>query len=231
MGTMPFIDSLVTWLEQLAQQIPLTWFTFIGAFLEELIAPIPSPLVMTTSGSIASSQNMGLWMLLVAAVIGSFGKLIASYFVYVISDKAEDFVLRNFGKMIGVSHKEIEQLGKYLNKGWRDDIVLFFLRAIPIMPSAPVSVISGVIKVNMRTYLTATFFGNIIRNLFYLYLGYVSLAAYHSIADGLDTAETIAKLIMAVGLVGATAWFYKKRQSETGITGLLNRLQKLVNGR
>lgn len=228
---MPFIDPLIAWLEQLAQQVPLTWFTFIGAFLEELIAPIPSPLVMTTSGSIAASQNMGIAMLFLAAVIGSLGKTIASYFIYVISDRAEDFVLKNFGKMVGVSHKEIEQLGKYLNKGWRDDFILFFLRAIPIMPSAPVSVISGVIKVNMRTYLTATFFGNIVRNMFYLYLGYVSLAAYHSIAEGLDTAETVAKVVLAGGLVLATAWFYKKRQSETGITGILNRLQRLFRMR
>lgn len=225
---MSLLSPIITWLENLAQQIPLTWFAFIGSFIEELIAPIPSPLVMTSSGSIAASQSWTIVGLLAVAVIGAFGKTIASYFIYVISDKGEDFVVKNLGKYIGVSHKEIEQLGSYLNKGWRDDIVLFLLRAVPIMPTAPVSVICGVIKLNLRTYLVSTFFGNIVRNCFYLYLGYVSLDAVHSLEEGLDSVEKIIQLLMAVVLGVATLWFYKKRQSKGGIDNLLKKIQKLV---
>lgn len=228
---MAILETLILWLEQYAQQVPLPWFAFVGAFLEEIIAPIPSPFVMTTSGSIAASQNATVATLLLVAVVASLGKTIASYLVYVISDRAEDLVVNRFGKYIGVNHKEIEKLGKYLNKGWRDDLILFALRAIPIMPTAPVSVIAGVIKLNMRTYLFGTFFGNIVRNIFYLYLGFLSLEAFHSFEQGLDSAETVLKIVLAGALVAATIWFYKKRQSETGINGLLNRLQKLVHGK
>ncbi|HEX7018065.1 MAG TPA: VTT domain-containing protein [Patescibacteria group bacterium] len=225
---MSFLSPLIHWLENLAQQIPLPWFAFIGSFIEELIAPIPSPLVMTTSGSIASSQSWTLLGLGAVAVIGAFGKMIASYFIYVVSDKGEDFVIKNFGRFIGVSHKEIESLGSYLNKGWRDDIVLFLLRAIPIVPTAPISVICGVIKLNLRTYLVSSFLGNIVRNCFYLYLGYVSLDAVHSLEEGLDSIEKVMQLLMAVVLGVAVLWFYKKRQSEGGVDGFLQKIQKMV---
>lgn len=208
---MGFIATFTTYLENIAAQIPLEAFSLIGAFIEELIAPIPSPFVMTLAGSITKAHEKALVYLLIVAAIGAIGKTAAGVILYVLTDKAEDLVLTKFGKFFGVTHKSIENIGKYFSGGSKDALVLGLLRSIPIMPSSPISILCGLIKINMKVFLIFTFLGSIIRNLFFLYLGYTGLAASKSITEGLDSLETIGKIVF-IAIAGlALLWAYKKR--------------------
>ncbi len=192
------MQNLITWLETLAQQIPVAWFVFLGAMIEEIIAPIPSPLVMMLSGSIAASQNSSLFFVFILALIGALSKTIGSLVIYFLADKAEDILVGKLGKFIGVSHDDTEGLGKFFREGKRDDLAIFLMRAVPVMPTAPVSVIAGIIKINLRTYIISTFFGLVVRNCIYLYLGYTSLDALDSLNEGFDSLEKIGYFILAI---------------------------------
>lgn len=220
-----FLQPVIDMLERFAQIMPLPWFAFVGAFIEELIAPIPSPLVMTLAGSLAAAEQAPVTYLVIVALIGAVGKTLGSYFIYIIADKGEDFVLTKLGKFIGITHKEVESIGKHLNKGWRDDIVLFLMRAIPIMPTAPVSIVCGLIKLKMRTYLTSTFFGTFVRNIFYLYLGYTSLGALEQVNEGLDSVENFGYVIILAGVAAIMLWIYKQRQ-KSGVEAFFDRFMK-----
>lgn len=209
----PTIDAL----HYFSTIMPLPAFTFIGVIVEEVLAPIPSPLVMTLAGSLAASSGQAVVYLVWLAFVGAVGKTLGSYVIYVIADKGEDFVLRKFGKFFGVSHKEIEAIGKHLNHGWRDDIVLFLLRAIPIIPTAPVSLVAGLIRVNLRTYLTSTFFGTLVRNIIYLYFGYTSLGALESLNEGLDSFESVGYVILAVLMAAGIGYMYLQRKKGHGL--------------
>lgn len=201
-------QSLVAW----AQHVPLELFTFAGSFIEEVVAPIPSPIVMTVTGSIASAQGKMMWYLLILSLIGACGKTLGAVLVYWIADKAEDILVGKFGKVIGVTHQEIESLGKKLNGGWKDLWLLLFLRALPIMSSAVVSVCSGVVKVPMRVYVISTFFGTIIRDFFYLYVGFTGIATLQHLVDGFDSAESVIQSVIAVLIVLFIGWIYWKRR-------------------
>lgn len=190
-------EQLLGYLNWLAQLLPLPLFSFIGAFLEEIIAPIPSPFVMTGAGSLAHSQGQIWTYLVLLAITGAAGKTIASFIVYFLADKGEDVFLAKFGKFLGVSHKEIETIGKYLNKGWRDDLVLFLIRATPILPSGPVSAVCGIVKINRATFIRTTFVGSIFRNLFYLYVGFQGL----NLLSNLDQIKNVVTLVV-VGVAG-----------------------------
>lgn len=206
------IELLISWLEDLSNQVSVPLFVFIGSLVEEVIAPIPSPLVMLLAGSIAKQQDSSLLFIILLATIGAISKTVGSLLIYIISDKAEDVVIDKFGKFIGVSHSDTEGLGSFFGQGKRDDIAIFLLRAIPIIPTAPVSVISGLIKIDLKTYLVCTFFGLMVRNMIYLYFGYTSLGAVKSAAEGFDSLEKIGYLILAslVGLI--LVWMYRKRR-------------------
>lgn len=212
----PFIDLL----HRLSGVLPTEVFVAVGAFIEELIAPIPSPLVMTLGGSLAASEDKTLTYLAILAFLGAVGKTIGSWIIYHIADKSEDFVMNKLGKFVGLSHREIEIIGKHLNHGWRDDVILFLLRAIPIMPTAPVSIVCGLIKLNLRTYIVSTFLGTLVRNIFYLYLGYTSLGALESINDGIDSFEKFGYLILLVVVGVAFLWIYKQKKSDAGLSFL-----------
>lgn len=210
---MSLFQTLTDQLTSFANMVPLEIFVFTGAFIEELIAPIPSPIVMTLAGTLAEAQQKPFVFLFLLALIGSIGKTIGSYLLYIISDKLEDVVVGKFGKFFGLTHAEIEKLGKYFNGGPRDDIIIFLARAIPIIPTAPVSIACGVIKVKLRTYLTSTFFGTLFRNMFYLYIGYAGFASYESVMSQFESVEKVVTVTLALILVGSIAiiWYVKNK--------------------
>src|SRR5690606_6968465 len=105
------IEYLIRFLEQLAEEVPVELFAFIGSFIEELIAPIPSPVVMTLAGTMVASNNSPFWYLFIIAVIASFGKTIGAIILYSIADKTEDVVLTRIGRYIGITHKQVDSIG------------------------------------------------------------------------------------------------------------------------
>ncbi len=206
---------LISYLSSISEAIPLPLFTFLGSIIEEVIAPIPSPLVMTLAGSIAATNQQTLVYLFLIAATGAFGKTLASYLMYLLADKFEDVVLTKFGKFLGVSHREVERIGKHLNKGWRDDVILILLRAIPIIPSAPISIVSGLIKLNIRTFLISTFLGTVLRNVVYLLVGFTGVNATESLIVIFEDFEIIGYIVVifiALLIFGYVYFQHKKEK-------------------
>lgn len=207
-------DALISW----SQTVPLELFTFAGSFVEEVLAPVPSPVVMTAAGSIAATQQKVMSYLLVLSLIGATGKTIGAVIVYVIADKAEDILVGRFGRFIGVKQEEIMALGKRFKGTWKDVFLLTFLRALPIMSSAVVSIGSGVIKIRMRVYLVATFIGTVIRDFFYLYVGFTGVETLYRLVEGFDSIESIIQAMVAVAIVGIIGWITWKRRVRSAHT-------------
>ncbi len=206
-----FLISIEEALKNSAAYLPLEMSSFLGGLIEEIIAPIPSPFVMAAVGSAAFAQNKGFLFLLGLALFGSLGKTLGAWVIYIVADKLEDVIVGKFGRFLGVSHEEVEGIGKHFKGGWKDGLILFGLRALPIVPSSPVSVVCGIIKVNLRIYLVSTFAGNTLRNFAYIYLGYAGVSAYQSILGGLDGMESIIQAMIFVSLAGFVGWIYYKR--------------------
>lgn len=172
-----------------ADALPLDVFAFLGSFVEEIIPPIPAPLIMTTAGSLALTQQHGWVFLLWLAVVGSLGKTVASWIFYVLGDKFEDVMVGRFGKFIGLNHSEVESLGKRFGGGWKDATGLLLLRSVPVFPSVSVSIVCGIIRFDMKTFIGMTFIGTIIKNLMYLYAGYGGLRAIGFLARKIHHAS------------------------------------------
>jgi membrane protein DedA with SNARE-associated domain len=222
---MHFLGNLITSIEALllswAGKIPLELFAFLGSIIEEIIAPIPSPLVMATAGSISFIQHKAFVYLLLIAFISTIGKTLGCLFFYVLADKAEDIIMPIFGKFFGITHKEIEGLGKHFNGTNKDDIILIILRAIPIMPSTPISLACGFIKLNMFTFIRSTMIGAFFRSLMFLYLGYSGAGA---IAYGLENISSLIQILIALLLVIFLGFIYYKR----GKSDLLKSLKQKI---
>jgi len=206
-------QSIITWLEQTAQTVPLPVFVTVGGIIEEIIAPIPSPLVATLTGSIASAQLLGIPSLLWICAIATLAKTLGTWIFYVLGDKLEDLAVPRFGKFIGVRHEDLEHFGGHFQGTWKDEVILLILRAIPVMPSTPISLVCGILKINLRTFFFATYAGFYIRNLTFMLLGYTGLAAMRSLMDGIDTVETIVEILIVLAGFGVIGWLYWKRRT------------------
>jgi membrane protein DedA with SNARE-associated domain len=168
--------------------------------LEELIAPIPSPFVMTIAGSMAAAQLSPFFYLFVIALIAAAGKTIAAVILFIVADKAEDIVLNKIGRYIGVTHKQIEQFGKRFTGRPRDYVTLFIIRATPIIPSAPISLICGFINLPKRLFIVTTYLGTIVRDFIYLYIGYTGIEAATALTEGIESTSSLVTVIL--GLIG-----------------------------
>jgi membrane protein DedA with SNARE-associated domain len=197
----------------MAQAVPLPLFVTAGGVIEEIIAPIPSPLVTTLAGSIVLTQELGIMYLLWICALATFAKTFGAWIFYVVGDKLEDVAVPRFGKYIGVDHEDLEHFGERFKGTSCDELTLLLLRAIPVMPSTPISLICGILKIRMRTFLLATYGGFYLRNLFFMLIGYTGLSAAESLMQGIDTAETVLKVVI-VGSVGMVlALLYWKRKT------------------
>lgn len=204
--------SVIAWLESMAQSVPLPVFVMVGGIIEEIIAPIPSPLVSVLAGSITATQQLGMPYLLWICALATFTKTLGAYVFYVIGDKLEDLAVPRFGKYIGVTHAELEYFGKKFTGTRKDDFILTFIRAIPVMPSTPVSLLCGILKINVFTFFIATYIGFYIRNLCFMLLGFTGLAAAESLMTGLDSAEKVMQIVIVGGVVAVLGWHYWKRR-------------------
>ena len=197
-----------------AHSLPLEAFVLIASFVEEVVAPIPSPTVMVLAGSFARVQEYMMPALIVLALIGAVGKTIGAIVVYYITDKAEDVVMNKFGKFFGVTHEDVEKLGKKLGNGFRDYILLTTLRALPFMPSVVVSVGSGLLKVPIKLFIISTFLGTIIRDGFYLYAGYVGATALFAIINQSSSLETVVEVLVVLGVLAFIGYrIYLRKKS------------------
>ncbi len=208
---MQIVETLIDFLEQLAEHVPVELFAFFGSFIEELIAPIPSPVVMTLAGTMVSANGSPFWYLFVVAVIAAVGKTIGAIILYLIADKTEDIVLSKVGRYIGVTHKQVERVGNRFQGTPKDYVTLLLIRSTPIIPSAPISLICGLIALPKKLFLISTFFGTIVRDFVYLYVGFTGIAAADQITHGLEDANSIVTIILGLIGAGIFAWIlYRK---------------------
>lgn len=191
---------------EFSSQVSVEVFTIVAAFVEEIVAPIPSPLIMMTAGVLAYEQSYGWLAVLFLALIGAVSKTCASFILYFFADKLEDVVMTRFGKFIGISHEMVQSFGSKLNKSGRDYLTMFLLRAIPVVPSAPISLIAGFVKVNPKAFVVGTFTGTIIRNLIYLILGFKSFDLILQFRDGLVSIENLIQIVIILGIIAGIVW-------------------------
>ena len=204
-------DTFTAALVSLADSMSVEAFTFVGSFIEEVVAPIPSPIVMTAAGSIAASQGHSFAYLFALSGIGAAGKTLGALLVYGVAYVVGSVFVDKFGHLFGVSQADVAKLAAKLGTGWKSVVPLTVLRALPIMSSAVVSVGSGIVRVSFPVYVVATVVGTVVRDFFYLYVGFSGVAAYHALVDGFDSIESMIQLAIGVVVLVFLGWLYWRK--------------------
>lgn len=214
-------ESIIAWFEQLASFFPLPLFVILGTFIEEAIAPLPSPLVTTMAGTLVQAQGHGIVYLLFIAAVAAASKTIASVILYYFSDKIEDFLISRFGEFLRISQSDTEGLGRLFNQSNRDLPILLLIRSIPIFPSAPISILCGALKTNINTFTIATFLGSYIKSMIFLVVGYLGLAYLDDVIEYFDKLEYFG---YAALIIGAVVFIYKHNRTREILSSLVERV-------
>lgn len=209
------LSSLEEKILSLINVLPLEIFVFIASFIEEVFAPIPSMAVLLTTGSFASLQNYTLMALIPLAIIATLGKTIGAIIVYYLSGKFGEITITKFGGIFNVSHEEIKTFGSKITGSTKDYFLLIALRALPIVPSAVVSIGCGVMKIKLKVYIITTFIGTILRDSVFLYIGFKGTQLLASIADQSAGIESLIQTFVLVMVLAGLIYLYFKKKKST----------------
>lgn len=189
-------------LKAFAESVPLEVFVFVGSGLEEIFSIIPASLVMGIAGSAALFEGRPLIYLVFLALLGNVGRLFGAYFYYWLGDKLEDALVPYMQKLFGVGHAEIESIGKrFSGHHWKDGGALFLMRVTPFFPVTVTSIACGVIKMDLRAYIVASFAGNFVKDFGFLFLGYVGWASLSHLWQDIQGYKYYTDLLFGIAFV------------------------------
>ncbi len=171
-------SSLEAMLLKSVETVSLEYFVFVASFIEEVIAPVPSSSVLLATGSLAVVQGRELFGLIPLVLLAALGKTIGAIGVYYISRALGQVMITRYGRWFGVDEGKVVNFSERLKNTNQAFWSLLFLRALPIMPSALISVGGGVLKVHLGLFLATTLIGTIIRDSFFIYIGFVGTNAW-----------------------------------------------------
>jgi membrane protein DedA with SNARE-associated domain len=207
-----YFFAIEQWFETLATTIPLPGFVFVASGLEELFSIIPSSLVMGVAGSAALINGGSIFYLMGLAFLGNIARLLGAYIYYWIGDKVEDILVPYTKRYFGIGHEEIEGIGRrFKGHHMKDGTILFFMRATPFFPVTVTSIACGVIKMNIKVYLVASFLGSFTRDFLFLFVGYMGLASLPHIWRSVLDYKSYVDFAIAIIIVAILVYLYVYR--------------------
>jgi membrane protein DedA with SNARE-associated domain len=192
------LSGIISWSIGLVQAYGV-WSVFFVVILEELLIPIPSPLVIMGAGYIIIPAGIpisdALWKsFFLIAIPASIASAIGSFFTYAIGYYGGKPLVTRLKRFLGFGWDDIKKAEKRLEKGNKVWYTIAILRAIPLFPIAVVSLASGVLRLSWKKYALATFVGSIPRTFILGFAGWYFGGEFVAFASKLRIVENIFQL-------------------------------------
>lgn len=190
---------------------------FLGCIIEEIIAPIPSTIIILGSSFfILEGQAIGLNsitnLILNISIPAALGMTIGSLFIYGLCYYIGKPFINKWGKYLAIRWEDIEKTDEKLQNQNKDEVILFGIRAIPIVPSVAISAFCGIIRYDLKKYILITFLGGLVRATVLGFLGWQFGTIYRDISNQISFLEEIVIIIGVIGVIGYI--LYNKRKKD-----------------
>ncbi len=191
---------------------------FLVAFIEEIIAPIPSLLSFMAAGFflLPTQASPGVIVgdaLLYVALPAGLGLTCGAFFVYAALYFGGEPIIHRWGRYVGLSWEKLKKVEAHLAKHKADEWLLFGMRVVPFVPNVAVSAAFGVLRYPLKTFLALTFLGGSLRAFFVGLLGWSVGAAYVSYAETLSKIGSVLGVVTFIAILVAVGHLIKKRRS------------------
>jgi len=210
------LENLVNTTTQIIQRFGF-WGVFSAGIIEQIIVPIPSPIVPMGGGFfLVRKQTLSLAVfkdvVLKVALPFSLGSTLGATMAFLIAFKGAFWLINRLENFFGFNWNDIQNLKKKFFKGKpTDELIIFTLMAIPVVPSVLVSATCGAIQIPLAEFYLYTFLGLATRGIILGFLGWLFGETYLSAAQGFNKAENIVLFLTGLILIILLAVGYKKR--------------------
>ncbi len=199
---MPMLENIIQFIHVVIAQHG-AWGVFVATLLEEVIAPIPSPIVSLAGGFFLIAPNSSLLEACVEAALTiglpvALGISMGSSLVYGICFFGGKSMIERYGKLLGLSWADVEKAEERLVRGNWDEVILLLARVLPILPGVAVSALCGIIRYRFVSFLSITFVGAFIRAFFLGIIGWKVGELYESYADTFAILEKYGSYVLII---------------------------------
>jgi len=203
-----FLPDLIT---KTVDNNPLVAYFVIGfaMFLENLIPPIPSEIIMPLGGFFVYQGNLNFFLLIISGLIGTVVGSLPWYFLgKLLNEKKLSNFIDKKGKFVGISVKDLDKSRLWFDKYGVS--LVFWGRLVPGIRTL-ISVPAGIELMPMNKFLIWTSFGSLIWVIFLTSAGYIFGENYENIGIYIDNFKDILKPIFLIFILFLLIRFlYKK---------------------
>ena len=183
--------------ESVKENVNLAYFVICFAmFLENIIPPIPSEIIMPLGGYFVYQGNLNFYILVIFGLIGTvLGALPWYYLGRFLNEKKLASFIDSKGKFIGISSRDLNK-----SKLWFDKYgvsLVFWGRLIPGIRTL-ISVPAGIELMPLKKFLVWTSLGSLIWVVLLTLLGYVLGENYKIIESYIDNFKVFIKPIFII---------------------------------
>ena len=180
-------------------------------FLENLIPPIPSEIIMPLGGFFVYTGDLNFYILIISGLIGTVVGALPWYFLGKLLNekKLSNFIDRK-GKFIGISLKDLDKSRLWFDK--YGVLLVFWGRLIPGIRTL-ISVPAGIELMPLNKFLIWTSLGSLIWVIFLTSAGYLFGENYEIIGLYIDNFKVILKPIFVILILFFLIRFFKKLKS------------------
>ena len=166
----------------------------LAMFLENIIPPIPSEIIMPLGGFFVYQQKLNFYILV---FWGLFGTILGSLPWYYLGKLVNEKRLSNFldkkGKYLGISSNDLTKSKKWFERYGVS--LVFWGRLVPGIRTL-ISVPAGIELMPLRTFLIWTTLGSCIWVAFLTYAGYLFGENYQIIETYLEKVKYVVKPVL-----------------------------------
>ena len=169
---------------------------FILVFLEYIIHPFPSEIVLTFAGFMTTQSNLSIVVVCILAVVGAvLGALVLYGIGAWIGEERIYRLIHKHGKYIGIKTKDLDKTITWLNKygNW----AIFIGRFIPIVRTL-ISLPAGITKMNIPLFIVLTAIGTGMWNILLIVLGMTLGSHWHKIIEFAGIYSKLFIFIIAI---------------------------------
>lgn len=176
--------------------IPLgAWGVFWACLIEEIITPIPSALIMMTSGFIflkgAFSLELLSSLIFIVVLPATLGVTLGSYVIYAIGYFGGKTAIQKWGKFFGVSWESVEHFQEKRIVRRTEVVALLLARSAPFVPSTTIAFFCGFVRQPIWLYTQITFIGVLVRSTILALMGWYAGEIYTKYANAGSYLEAV----------------------------------------
>jgi membrane protein DedA with SNARE-associated domain len=169
---------------------------FLGVLIETIFPPIPSEIILPLSGYLLSLNNFSYLGLIIGMLIATFGATISSLIYYYIGLKIGRKFVEKYGKYFLIDKNKLKHADDWFKRHGKKAV--FFGRMLPGIREL-ISLPAGFSRMNLKEYLTYTFFGSLVWSSFLTSIGYFLGENWKSLRlENLSNLIFIAILIILI---------------------------------